>query len=327
MLRTPLCDLLGIEVPILSAPMGGGVAGARLAAAVSEAGALGLLGGTTERGADWLREQIDLTRSLTSKPFGVGFISHLPSVAPLSAAALERAVRIVCHSFVDPAPFMPALRDAGVIVIAQVGTLESARRAAAAGVDVIVAQGTEAGGHTGRIATLPLVPAVVDAVHPIPVVAAGGIADGRGVAAALMLGAQGVLMGTRFLATPESEGRTSTRARVVQATTDDTVLTEVFDLAKGMPWPPGVLGRSIRNEFADSWHGREAELRAWSPEQRLAYRSRAVDDADAADVYAGEAVGLIHSVEPAGVLVRRIAAEAEQVLRERSAAVLGGSPA
>ena len=323
MLRTPICDLLGIDIPILSAPMGGVVAGGRLAAAVSAAGGLGLIGASTPLGSDWLRAQVELVRSLTDKPFGVGFISHLPTVNALSETARELRVRIVCHSFVDPAPFMPALRDAGAIVISQVGTVALALKAAEAGVDIIVAQGTEAGGHTGRIATFPLVPAVVDAVSPIPVIAAGGIADGRGLAAALMLGAQGVLMGTRFIATPECEGRPTTRARVVEAGTGDTVLTEVFDLAKGMAWPEGVLGRSLANSFLRTWHGREAELRSWTSEQRLAYRDRADEDPDAADVYAGEASGLIHSVEPAADVVRGIAADAEELLRSRSASLLG----
>jgi nitronate monooxygenase len=317
MLRTPLCDLFGIDVPIVNAPMGGGVAGGQLAAAVSEAGGLGMIGGTTERGADWLRAQIEEARRLTSKPFGVGFISHLPSAAPLAEVAAEMRVPIVCHSFVDPAPFMATARKAGALVICQVGTVEGARLAAAAGVDAIVAQGTEAGGHTGRVATLPLVPAVIDAVAPIPVIAAGGIADGRGIASALVLGADGVWMGTRFLATPECNSRPTTRDRILAAEAGDTVLTEVFDLAKGMPWPPGILGRSIRNPFTDRWHGAEAELRAWGSEQRAAYRAAAVSDPDQADVYAGDAAGLIHAVEPAGRLVARLAADAEAVLRDR----------
>lgn len=322
MLHTPICDLLGIEVPILSAPMGGVVAGGPLAAAVSSAGGLGLIGGSTPRGPEWLREQVAFVRSHTSAPFGVGFISHLPTVGTLQDTAVELGVRIVCHSFVDPAPFMKQLRDAGAIVISQVGTVDLAKRAAEAGVDVIVAQGTEAGGHTGRIATLPLVPAVVDAVHPIPVIAAGGIADARGIAAALMLGAQGVLMGTRFIASPECEGRATTRQRVVESGTGDTVLTEVFDLAKGMAWPDGVLGRSLPNGFLRTWHGHESELRGWTSEQRAEYRAQAESDPDVADVYAGDAAGLIHAVEPAGEIVQRLARDAEALLRSRTSALL-----
>lgn len=315
MLNTTICDLLGIDVPIVSAPMGGVVAGGRLAAAVSAAGGLGMIGGSTPKGAEWLASEIEFVRSKTNRPFGVGFISHLPTTERLTEVALEMGVPVVCHSFVDPAPFMPALRNAGTIVLSQVGTVELAVKAAEAGVDVIIAQGTEAGGHTGRIPTLPLVPAIVDAVAPIPVIAAGGIADGRGLAAALMLGAQGVLMGTRFIATPECQGRSTTRDRVVSASTGETVLTEVFDLAKGMAWPEGVLGRSLPNAFLNTWHGREAELRKWSSEERANYRELAIDDEEVADVYAGEAAGLVHSVEPAGDVVRRVAAEAEAILR------------
>jgi NAD(P)H-dependent flavin oxidoreductase YrpB (nitropropane dioxygenase family) len=188
-LRTKLCDLLEVEHPILNAPMGGGDAPAELAAAVSQAGGFGFIGGTTRAGVPWLVDQIRRTRDLTDRPFGVGFISHLPGAAELMAAALDEGVRVVAHSFADPSPFMDAARAAGARVLCQVRTVEGARVAARAGVDAVTAQGTEAGGHTGRVSTMPLVPAVVDAVAPTPVVAAGGIADGRGIAAALMLGA------------------------------------------------------------------------------------------------------------------------------------------
>ncbi len=314
-MKTPLCDLLGIDVPVLSAPMGGGVAGARLAAAVSAAGGLGLIGGTTVGGSTWLVEQVLLARAVTSRPVGVGLISHLPSVAVLSSTVVELGVRIVCHSFADPTPFVTPLHDAGALVMCQVRSVAEATAAAGAGADVLIAQGTEAGGHTGEVSTMALVPAVVDAVGNVPVVAAGGIADGRGLAAALMLGAQGVMMGTRFLATPECEGRAATRERVLAATADDTVLTAVFDLASGLPWPPDVRGRSLRNAFTDTWHGREADLRGWTSAQRADFRARAVDDPATGDVYAGQASGLVHEVEAAGDVVRRVAAEAERLLR------------
>ncbi|MDQ1383788.1 MAG: nitronate monooxygenase, partial [Actinomycetota bacterium] len=255
MLQTRLTELFGIDHPVLNAPMGGGDAPARLAAAVSEAGGLGLIGGTTVGGAEWLVEQIRIARQLTDRPFGVGFISHLPNAAELMAAALREGVRIVAHSFSDPAPFVGDAHAAGAIVMCQVRTVEAARRAADCGVDVITAQGTEAGGHTGMISTLPLVPRVVDAVAPVPVVAAGGIADGRGIAAALMLGAEAVWIGTRFLATDECGVSDAYKARIMEATGDDTVLTDVFDLALGMPWPDGVSGRAIRNDFVDRWDG------------------------------------------------------------------------
>lgn len=324
MLRTRLCEVLSVEVPILNAPMGGGVAGGRLAAAVSAAGGFGLIGGQSAAGAEWLREQIELARSLTGRPFGVGFISHLPPTARLVDVALEAGVRALCHSFVDPAPFVRRAREAGALVIAQVQSVVLARRAVDAGVDVIVAQGTEAGGHTGRVATLPLVPAVLDIAGAIPVVAAGGIADARGIAAALVLGADGVLLGTRFVATEESGGRPSVRRRIVEATADDTVLTDVFDLAQGLPWPPGVAGRTLRTAFTEAWHGRQAELRAWTSAQRAAHRAAAEADDALADAYAGQAAGLVAAVESAGEVVRRLAAETEAWLAHRSRSLLAG---
>lgn len=322
MIRTRLCDLFGVERPILNAPMGGGYARAELAAAVSNAGGLGMIGGTTGGGVEWLSRQIERTRALTDKPFGVGFISHLPGAAELMAEALEQGVRIVAHSFADPAPFMPAARAAGATVLCQVRTVEGARAAVEAGVDVIVAQGTEAGGHTGLVSTLPLVPAVVDAVAPRPVIAAGGIADGRGIAAALMLGADGVWLGTRFIATPEAAFPEAKKQRLLAATLGDTVLTEVFDIADRMPWPAGVLGRSVRNAFAGRWHGRERELLDWIGHHQEEYTLlQEANDPDETSIYAGEAAGLIDELVPAAELVERLMIEAEAVLRGRTRAV------
>jgi nitronate monooxygenase len=323
MLRTPLCDLFGIEHPVLNAPMGGGSAPAALAAAVSEAGGLGLIGGTTVGGAEWLRTEIARARDLTDRPFGVGFISHLPGTAAMQDVALEAGVRVIAHSFSDPAPFVGAAHDAGALVVCQVRTVDGAREAAAAGVDVVTAQGTEAGGHTGRISTLPLVPAVVDAVSPRPVVAAGGIADGRGVAAALMLGADGVWIGTRFVTTREAGVSDAYKARVVEATADDTSLTHVFDLAIGMPWPTGVAGRAIRNDFVGRWQDHEDELRAWSDEDRRAYLA-APPERETAEhaIWAGEAASMVRAVEGAGDVVRALVDEATQVLRERATRVV-----
>ena len=325
-LQTPLCDLLEIEHPILNAPMGGGDAPAELAAAVSRAGGLGLIGGTTVGGAPWLIDQIRRARELTDRPFGVGFISHFPGAGDLMAVALDEGIRIVAHSFADPTPFVPAARAAGAIVLCQTRTVEGARRAAAAGVDVVTAQGTEAGGHTGRVSTLPLVPAVVDAVAPIPVVAAGGIADGRGIAAALMLGADGVWLGTRFIATAESGVSDAYRAHVVAAGADDTVLTDVFDLAVGRSWPEGVSGRAIANEFSEQWHGREDALRAWAEEHRDEYLALGPEsEVDERAIWAGEAASLVSGVESAAEVVARLAADAAEVLSSRTAGLLDRS--
>jgi nitronate monooxygenase len=322
-LHTRLCGLLGIEHPVINAPMGGGDAPAALAAAVSEAGGLGLIGGTTFGGAGWLRDEIRRARSLTDRPFGVGFISHIPGASDLMALALEEGVRVIAHSFADPTPFVPAAHDAGAIVLCQVRSVAEARVAAAAGADVITAQGTEAGGHTGRVSTLPLVPAVVDAVAPVPVVAAGGIADGRGIAAALLLGAEGVWIGTRFVATPESGVGSASKARLVTAAGDQTVLTDVFDLVLGMPWPEGVSGRALRNRFVERWHGREDDLRAWAEEHRSEYLALGPDvDVEERPVWAGEVVSLVDELEPAADVVRRLVAEAVDVLAHRAPAML-----
>ena len=312
-----------MEHPILNAPMGGGDASADLAAAVSEAGGLGMIGGTTREGAPWLVGQIRRTRELTDRPFGVGFISHLPGAADLMQVALDEGVRVIAHSFADPTPFVGAAHDAGALVLCQVRTLEAARRAAEAGVDVVTAQGTEAGGHTGRVSTLPLVPSVVDAIAPTPVIAAGGIADGRGIAAALMLGADGVWLGTRFVAANESGVSDAYRARVVASSGDDTVLTDVFDVATGMPWPEGVSGRAISNQFSDRWHGHEDALRDWADEHRDEYLALGPDaEIDHRPVWAGEATSLVTEIESARDIMTKLVADATQVLSNRPGTVL-----
>jgi nitronate monooxygenase len=322
-LHTRLCDLFQIEHPIISAPMGGGDAPAALAAAVSNAGGLGLIGGTTKEGVPWLVAQIRATRELTDRPFGVGVISHFPGAAELMAVALDEGVRVIAHSFADPDPFMGAARDAGALVLCQVRTVAGARRAAAAGVDVVVAQGTEAGGHTGRVSTLPFIPAAVDAVAPVPVVAAGGIGDGRGIAAALMLGAEGVWLGTSFIATKEAGVSNAYRERVVSAGTDDTVLTDVFDLAIGRPWPEGVSGRAIANEFSQRWHGREDELRVWADEHRDEYLAAGPErETEQQAIWAGEGSSLVTEVGSASEVVARLVAEATDVLSGRPDEVL-----
>jgi nitronate monooxygenase len=322
MLHTRICELLGVEHPVISAPMAGS-AGAELAAAVSAAGGLGLIGGTSPGGADWLRAQIRAVRERTDRPFGVGFISSFPGVDDLVAVAIEERVPVMAHSFADASPYAEAAHAAGAKLLVQVQSVEQARRAAGTGADVIAAQGTEAGGHTGYSGTLPLVPAVIDAAGGIPVVAAGGIADGRGLAAALMLGAEGVWVGTRFVASREWSGGEWAKERVVHSGTDDTVLTHAYDLAMQAPFPAGIGDRVLRNEFTAAWHDRDAEVATkrdeLAPQIVAALRA---EDARVAPIRAGNAAGLIHAVEPAGDIIRRIVADAEQILRERPAAVL-----
>jgi len=321
MLHTRICDLLGIEHPILNAPMAG-TANAALAAAVSEAGGLGIIGGSNGDG-EWLRGQIRAVRERTDKPFGVGLISSRSNVAELTAIAIAERVPVIGHSFADPTPYVAEIHAAGLLMIAQVQTVALARTAAAAGVDIIVAQGTEAGGHTGYSGTLPLVPAVVDVAGGIPVIAAGGIADGRGLAAVLMLGAEGAWLGSRFVASIEAEGGSWVKERVVAAGTDDTVLTRAYDIVTQAAFPPGIGDRVVRNDYTDTWHGHDDEL----PARRSELHAQLVQAAKAGDgriapTRAGNAAGLIHAIEPAADIVRAIIAEAERILRERPGQLL-----
>lgn len=314
-MHTRLCHLLEIDSPILNAPMAG-AAGAALAAAVSSAGGFGMIGGSF-RGRRGLRAEINRAHDLTDRRFGVGFVSHLADTAQLCEVALDSGVRVIAHSFADPTPFVGLAHDAGALVFAQIRTVEEAKRAAAGGADVIVAQGTEAGGHTGLISTLPLVPAIVDAVGPLPVIAAGGIADARGVAAVLLLGAEGVWMGTRFLATLEAAVSPWIGPRIVDAGPGDTVFTDVFDIASGLRFPSDVHTRSLRNSFTEMWHGREHELAAWAEVHRGDYLARAASTEDQGPLLAGEAVGLIGEVTTAGNVVRHITQDVDSLLRQR----------
>ena len=310
-IRTAFTDLFHIDHPLVLAPMGG-VSGGKLAAAVCEAGGLGLVGGGYADPA-WLEPELDALTSATDKPWGAGVITW---------AAGEDAVRLILSyrpaavflSFGDPAPFGALVRQAGVLLICQVQDVAGARQAAAAGADVIVAQGTEAGGHGSRRATLPLVPAVADAVAPVPVLAAGGIADGRGVAAALMLGAEGVVLGTRFCASSEALWPDWAKKKLVAGSGDETSRTRVFDAARGLGWPRPYTGRALRNAFADAWEGREEELRASAEARKQFTVGHQAGDPDIAMVWAGEGVDLITDVEPAGSLVTRIIAQAEGLL-------------
>jgi nitronate monooxygenase len=314
MIVTRLTQAFGLRHPIVLAPMGG-AAGGRLAAAVSNAGGLGLVGGGYGD-REWMTRELALARAGTQAKWGVGLItwSIAPGILELALAYRPDAVML---SFGDPRPHAGAIKAAGSALICQVQGTNEARRAQEAGADFIVAQGTEAGGHGGSRATLPLVPSIADLVAPIPVIAAGGIVDGRGVAAALMLGAQGALMGTRFCASTEALGRDSAKRRLVAAHAEETARTRVFDIVRGYEWPSPYTGRALRNDFMTRWNGREDELGAAFDVERVAYRS-AVDDDDYATalVWAGEGVDLITSIEPAAALVARIGADAEARLRE-----------
>jgi len=310
-LSTPLTELFEIRHPVVLAPMAW-VSGGVLAAAVSAAGGLGLIGGGYGE-AEWIETEF---AAAGNQRVGIGFITWRLAERPeLLDQALARSPVAVMLSFGDPAPFAARIKDAGAKLICQVQSVADARSAVAAGADLVIAQGGEAGGHGGARATLPLVPAVVDAVAPVPVAAAGGIADGRGLAAALMLGAAGALLGTRFYAAAESLGHPEAKRRILVARGEDTVKTKVFDQARDLDWPAPYRIRGLANAFTARWHGQEAALtNAGAPERARYGEAAQRGDFDVAGVVAGEAVGLIDDVLPASEIVERLVAEAEASL-------------
>jgi NAD(P)H-dependent flavin oxidoreductase YrpB (nitropropane dioxygenase family) len=325
-LRTRVCGLMGIELPIFGAGTGS-IATAELAAAVTNAGGLGMTGAAGDP-ADELIARIRRIRTLTDGPIGVNVILQIQP-AEVIQAILDEGVEVLATGFGDGAPWVAPAHAAGAKVFHRCETVAEAQAAAAAGVDVLIAQGSDSGGHTGTTPTFSLVPQVVDAAGGRPVLAAGGIADGRGLAAALALGADGALIGTCLVASRESSAHPDYKRRIVEATAADSVLTDVFEIG----WP-GLPERALRNATIDAWEA-EREPRARPsdrPVEVIARRPLAdgdleiprwwVDTPHAGDVgavdemalYAGPAAGLVREVLPAGEIVRRIAAEAAAVL-------------
>jgi NAD(P)H-dependent flavin oxidoreductase YrpB (nitropropane dioxygenase family) len=327
-MRTTLCDRLGIELPVIQAPMGG-AAGPALAAAVSNAGGLGMLP------LSWLppaamQAAIRETRVLTDKPFGVNLVLAFPQDERFEIC-LQEAVPVISFFWGDPAPFVSRAHAAGAVVSSTVASAAQAREAAAAGVDVVVAQGWEAGGHVlGEVATLPLTRAVVKAVSPLPVVAAGGISDGAGLAAVLALGAGGAWIGTRFLATSEARVHPHYLARLLAADEASTQHTGLFDVG----WPDAPH-RVLRNATIAAWEaaGRpapgarpgEGEAAAQGPRGAVPRYASATPspemtgDIEALSMWAGQGVAGVAEVKPAAVVVAEIVEEARQVLRDLSA--------
>lgn len=323
MLSTRLCELLGIEHPVVLGGMGLGT-NPDLVAAVSEAGGLGIQGCARRTPP----EILDLARAIrerTDRPFGLNLLLFAAGDEQV-AAVLEARPAVVSTAWAradhDLAGLFARAHEAGSKVVHMVSTVPEAERAAAAGADAIVAQGTEGGGHVGVMGTMPLVPMVVRAVAPAQVIAAGGLADGAGLAAALMLGAEGALYGTRFLATPEASIPQSYKQVIVDADGHNTVVTEIPDVANGNVWP-GAYARVDRNRFVETWIGREGELRARQAEVAAAAGAAlAAGDVDEAVVYTGQTVGLIGAIEPAAAIVERIVADAASLLRERAPSLL-----
>lgn len=323
MIETPFTRALGIDAPVVEAPI---APTPELVAAVSSAGGLGLLPIT------WLDEAtvravIRTTHELTDRPFGVNLVLD-QARGHLLDAALEEGVSAVTFFWGNPEPYLERVHDAGALATLTVGSAEEARRAAAVGADAVVAQGWEAGGHVrGQVATLPLVPAVKDAVGPLPVVAAGGVADGRGLAAVLALGADAAWLGTRFIASEEAPFTNGYKARIISAIETDTIYTSLFDIG----WPDAPH-RVLHNSTTQAWqaagcpeHGArpgEAEIIAVSadgtPLPRYGVSEPTVTttgNLEALAHYAGQSAALIHAVQPAGQIVRELVDEAESILQ------------
>ena len=312
-LRTGFTEYFAVRHPIALAPMGFSAGGA-LAAAVSNGGGLGLLGGG--RGdRDWLARELPIVAEGTARPWGVGFQSWSADLG-LVEFALTYRPRAVMLSFGDPGPFVEPIRQAGAALIIQVTDLDEARQALDAGADVIVAQGTEAGGHSGGRgrSTLPFVPIVADLAAPTPVLAAGGIADGRGVAAALVLGAAGALIGTRFQATPEALVQPAITKAILEGLGEDTERNTVLDIARGAPWPSKYPARTLGHPFLDQWRGRDEELAADAGALRAYQEGVQRGELPPTPVWASEAIDLITDLVPAADLVGALVAQAEEAL-------------
>jgi nitronate monooxygenase len=328
-LHTTLCHQLGLAYPIFSVGMGGGMAGPELAAAVSNAGACGVLG-MGGLPAPYIRQQIQHVRRLTDKPFGVNLLLPLLQEGQIDAC-LDEAIPLLVLFWGDPTPYVQEAHRRGTKVFLQVGSVAEATAAVEAGVDAIIAQGIEAGGHVkSTIALSTLLPAVVEAVTPVPVVAAGGIATGRGVVAALSLGAQAVSMGTRFLASEEAHVHRAYKARVVQSTAEETVYTHLFDIE----WPDAAH-RVLRNKAIEAWEAAGRPARGQRPGEGTVVGTMSVagtpvevikysifpplpgfiGDLDATALYAGESCSLVHDIQPAAQIVDNLVREAAEILK------------
>jgi nitronate monooxygenase len=310
-ISTRLTELLKVQHPILSAPMDV-IADGKFAATVSGAGGFGIIGGGYGN-EEWLQRELDAAGKAR---VGVGFITwSMAKNSRLLDMALERKPAAIMLSFGEVKPHAEKIRRSGSLMICQVQTVEQAKDAVANGADVLVAQGAEGGGHGVARGTFALVPAVVDAAKGVPVAAAGGVADGRGLAAALMLGADGVLVGTRFYATQEAAGASAAKERIVSGSGDTTIRSILFDIARRNVWPAPFTGRVLRNEFSEKWRGREAELMQHQATESARYdKARNEGDFDTAAVIAGEGVDMITDIPPAAEVVERMAKEASALL-------------
>ena len=321
-IRTPFTELIGIEHPVVCAGMGGGHTGGELVGRVSEAGGLGVIG------ASFLPPQevgsmVRRAREITSKPLGINLLLHaqedrLDEVLNAEPAVLSTAWQ---RDDQDLAAIFAKAHERGIRVMHMVSRVEDAVRAAEAGADVIVAQGNEGGGHVGEIATTVIVRQVVKAVTPLPVLAAGGFVDGAGLAEALALGADGLLLGTRFLATDEAPVEAAYKRAIIASRGDDTIVTTVADTLSGRDWP-GAWSRLRRTRFIEEWLGREPELRRRREAVWALLEAAEESDPDFGLMWMGQSAGLVDSIVPAGEVVRLIVVEAEEILRSKLPSLL-----
>lgn len=323
-MRTRVCDLFGIDVPIVQAGMGS-FTNASLVAAVANGGALGSIG-ASNRSADQLDQEIRGIRERTDRPFAVNFL--ISSLDPDGfTVACEARVPVISFALGDPGEYVGRAHDAGALIMHQVHTVAQARAAAAAGVDVLIAQGGEGGGFGQSVAALPLIPQVVDAVHPLPVLAAGGIADGRGLAAALVLGADGANIGTRFLASVEAPVADGWKQAILNARSEDAVKVDFWNAVVPVPGRGGygTVPRAVRTPFVERWAGRQAEVEDHIDEVRdELLASLPAGRFHEYVPFAGESAGLIHEILPAGEIIARLLTEAEAALARTTARLAGG---
>jgi enoyl-[acyl-carrier protein] reductase II len=313
-LHTPVCDQLGIKYPIFLAGMGG-VSMARLVAAVSNAGGLGIMGAAT-LSPEELRQEIHKTRDLTDKPFAVDLLAPQPDmIRPHIEVLFQEGIKIFVAGLAVPGEFIERMHEQGMVVMVMCGKVRHALKSVQAGADIVAAQGTEAGGHTGEVGGMALIPQVVDAVK-VPVLAAGGMADGRGLVAALALGAQGAIFGTRFVAATEAQAAPGYQQAIVRSTEADTVRTRCYT---------GKPARTIRNQYTDEWEAKTDEIQPFPMQAILSMQNGVMDYPGIGKVFdpqrtflpAGQSAGLISDVRPAGEIVRDIVREAEDVIEKR----------
>jgi nitronate monooxygenase len=314
-MRTAFTDRFGVEHPLVQAGMGEW-AGAALAAAVSNAGALGTIG-SIGRVPDQVVDDIRACRAATRRPFAVNVVAWpwAPWALDFVDVVLAERPPVVTLSFGDPLPHLARCRAAGVPTIVQTQDVAGARAALDAGADAVVAQGNEAGGHTGRRGTLAFAAQVLDMAGDVPVLVAGGIGSGRGVAAALAMGAAGAVLGTRFKASEECTASAGSKDAIVASDGGDTLYDPVFDDACGLEWPKGVLSRALRNRFTTEWEGRRETLRTEVAKGAMfEFYGRLAQDPTTEINWAGESAGLVDRVKPAAEIVRELVAETRRRL-------------